>query len=185
MFEGLLLTTSYVYRYGLSAGQDCGTRFRASWDFSVLMVWLIFIIIFSFCSQLLLDYDCVIKYTGNKVSYQLTAYNLSTKNLISAWPFVKVLTLYQYWLCHTHKTKLFENFRFTTLSILSLCAWSMDVNDLSLLKLCLMGSKLMSILHFPPLHLVHFGDIYCVYLQNWGICCFQVCKHSLILSVPL
>jgi len=61
MLEGLLLTTSYYYRYGLSAGEDFRTRFRASCDFSVLMIPLIFILIFSFCSQLLLGYDCVIK----------------------------------------------------------------------------------------------------------------------------
>jgi len=61
MFKGLLLITIYVYSYGLSAGQDCRTRFRQRCDFPFLMVRLIFIIIFSFCSQLLLGYDCVIK----------------------------------------------------------------------------------------------------------------------------
>jgi hypothetical protein len=61
IIEGLLLKTSYYYRYGLSAGQDCGTCFTASCDFSFVTVRLIFIIIFSFCSQFLLGYDCIIK----------------------------------------------------------------------------------------------------------------------------
>jgi len=61
MFEGLHLTPSYDYRYGLSAGQVCRTRLRASCDFSFLMVRLILIRIFSFCSQSLLGYDFVIQ----------------------------------------------------------------------------------------------------------------------------
>jgi hypothetical protein len=32
---------------------------------------------------------------------------------------------------------------------------------------------LQSVLRFPPMNLVHVGDIYCEYLQNFGIEAYQ------------
>jgi len=56
----IVLSTSYDYKYGLSSGHDCKIGFRASCDISSHGL-VIFIIIFPFCSQLLLGYDCVIE----------------------------------------------------------------------------------------------------------------------------
>jgi hypothetical protein len=57
---GLILATSYDYTYGLSSDHDCKIGFRASCDISSHGP-VIFIIIFSFCSQLLSGYESVVK----------------------------------------------------------------------------------------------------------------------------
>jgi hypothetical protein len=131
---GLVHTKSYDYRYVLSAGQDCRIGFSASCDISfhgpvyvhnhiVLLtinpgIWL--------CDHV----------AGTKHFVTTYPIHLQRQDYDCSMFLLNLLPVYQYWRCPNPQNSTIWTFQIYKLIRLSLCAWSIHVNHLSLRQLC-------------------------------------------------
>jgi len=118
---GLILKTSYDYRYGISADHDCNPGFRACCDISSHGP-VIFIIIFSFCSQLHSGYDSVAKKLAPNFHTNVPPPSSVSRIRLQHVPTQRRSLSTNMYGVIPHKFQLFENFISTTLFLLVLNA---------------------------------------------------------------